>query len=132
MFRIAVNGKDYHRLFRIHFVMILQIGSRKGDRREGVSPARLFGHAYIKPELASHFFRLHPSGSDRDLLVRVDHANLTDHHFQHGLIAAVSVIEQLNELLGMHIIADGPEAFSAAAAKENHPHMLCPLLLPTL
>ena len=102
--------------------LFVQVGTREGDRREGVPSRRFDGDIHVGAEQVQDGGYLGAGGRDGDTGLRVHGADLAVDALDHRFIASVRAFEELDKLLGSHIIGQRPQPLAGAAGKQNDIH----------
>ena len=111
---IRVHRADHDRLVLRDVTLFVQVGTREGDRREGVSSRRFDGDVHVGAEQVQDGGYLGAGGRDGDTGLRVHGADLAVDALDHRFIASVRAFEELDKLLGADIVGKWPQALAGA------------------
>ncbi len=93
----------------------MQVSRRECDRRKRVPAAGLYRDSRLFTDLVTELGNLRFGCRDCNRSVCVHSFDLTIHPLDHGFIAAIFGLENLNELFGADIIGKRPEPLSGTA-----------------
>ena len=111
---VRVHRADHDGFVLRNVTLFVQVGTREGDRREGVSSRRFDGDVHVGAEQVQDGRHLGAGGRDGDTRLRVHGADLAVDALDHRFIASVRAFEELDKLLGTDIVGKWPEALAGA------------------
>lgn len=114
---VAVDGHYDDGVALARALLEREVRAREHDGRGGVAALGLEDQRVAALHLAADGLLLAGTGSDGDVDVRIDSADLAEYALDHGDVVAVRIAQDLEELLGAGAIGERPQARARAAGE---------------